>query len=223
MALSPTKTDSKKLRDVLDSDWKKLPKDQLAELDGICLEVMERAFKAYEEKSKFVVVGQLYYTQRDGILKSWDPAVERVALGPFPSEATARKGVKQLGRMPSSGSDYSGADTFLTWVLPYWNGSGSDWHKNRKAVLDKEGAPVESGVIEGALARLEREGRCPYETIDSELAFVPCCRPVDHPGHCFATPPKAGELGIKYMNEDVERDRPVALRGGQMWPKEETT
>lgn len=220
MALSPNKTDAKKLREVLDPDWKKLKKPQLAELDAICLEVLERAFKVYEEKSKFIVVGQLYYTQRDGTLKSWDPAVERVALGPFPSEATARTGVQQLGKFPTQGSSYAGADTFLTWVLPYWNGTGADWHKARKAQLDKENAPAEKrGALDAEQERLAAVGRCGLEVMDEDLNWVPCFRPVDHPGACFPKPPEQGEdLAVTYMNEDAGRDRPIALRGSALWP-----
>lgn len=214
MALNPTATDAKKLRGVLDPDWKKLPKDQLAELDAVCQDALVEAFKVYEGKAKFVVVGQLYYSAGQE-LKHWDPAVDRVALGPFPSEATARSALVSL----------SGQAEFRCWALPYWQSTPAAWKKSRKAQMLEELPPEpKPGIVLAEESRLDALGTCGLDVLDEvSMEFVPCIRLPDHAGACFCRIPNMGDQLAETDFEDHTSgpDRPIALRGATMWPPEQ--
>lgn len=188
MAIVPSRTDAKKLFPFLDPDWKSLSKDELAQLHDIAFAVIEKAFEMAQEKAKFAVVGQMYWTEPDGKLKSWDPKAEKVCLGVFPSEAKARDAADSL--IGHAGSK----ELFKVWSLPIWNDSAAQWRKARKASLEALVLEGSDGTQASRLSALVAhqgfpEGHCGGVAPDDEMKLQPCVRPKGHPGSCFAKIP----------------------------------
>lgn len=227
MGVEVTRTDAKKLRAAFHPGWQDLTKAQLAELDERCFEVAQEAFKLYEAKAKYAVVGQLYYTEKDGRYALWDPSVDRVCLGLFSAPGKARDAATSLAGWPSEGSSYAGRDLFRSWVLPIHHGSPATFRKLSKEQMDAElGVVEDTGSRARNIARKEAERLaeipdCPLLAPDDDLNWVPCCRKADHPGACFPAIPDGGEVQVEYMNEIEGSWRPIALRGNQMWPAAE--
>lgn len=99
--------------------------------DEAAAAVLEAAWDLYEAKSKFIIVGQLYYAPGEGFIQPEDPRALKVALGPYGTESQANKAQASLL--------YSGAtgEEFRRWVLPIHHGTPNTWFVARKKAREQ--------------------------------------------------------------------------------------
>ena len=184
MAVSPTKTDAKKLIPILAPDFKELGPEAQAKVLEVAVACMEESFRVAQAKSKFTVVGQIYWTESDGSITSHDPAAEKICLGVFSSEATARTASDQLHGHAGS------KELFRTWTLPICHDSPAQWRKARKAALEAAERAGDRGTQGDRLSALVEasaasQRHCSGMAPNDEGNFLPCARPEGHPGVCF--------------------------------------
>lgn len=204
--MKPGVNDVKKLLKVMDPDMTPEAKKENPDAYGAAFAIAERllaaAWEIYEEKAKYVVVGQLYL--RDGrAIKPWDPKFEKVALGPFSAPGEAQGVAFSLSY---SGLKEVRQDEFLTMVLPYHKGTAADFHKARIEAVkaEAEAAATAAGrggqaerLVQSMAERAERERvPCPLLTPNDDFDFVPCIRERGHPGHCFTQYPQSWGLEV---------------------------
>ena len=194
--------DVKKLLKVMDPGMdakaKKANPDAYAAAYEIAEKMLSAAWEIYEEKAKYVVVGQLYL--KDGkAIKQWDPACEKVALGPFSSPGEAQSAVFSLSY--SIQKEVQG-DEFLTMTIPYRRGTAADFHKERVAAIKAEqmaqAAALWCGNQAERLSQQMASARepCPMVTPNDDMDFVPCVREKGHAGHCFTQYPESWGLEV---------------------------
>lgn len=182
--MTPTATEAKKLREILDPDWAERDPEVLEALDSVCQEALAEAFRIYEAKAKFVVVGQIYWTIADGTLVSVDPRAEKVSLGAYASEAKARDACQSL-----HGSSTS-RELLRTWTLPVWHGNALEWRKARREALEAE--QRHDGTQAERLSAIAEKGYCMKSVLTPDDLAAQCRRPINHPGTCFARYPLQG-------------------------------
>jgi hypothetical protein len=190
VAIKPTKTDAKGLREILDPDWKELDASQLAVLDEIAMACCEAAFQLYEDKAKYAVVGQLLYGPYEAIMQ---PDEDKVSLGFYSTVIQAQNAAEGLTRATGGATE-----VFRSWVLPVWHGTPAAWHSQRVAAIKES---IEAVTITPAKrlsasiqARADAEAasipRCDYEALDYSMEWQPCIREAGHRGHCLARSPE---------------------------------
>ena len=186
--LSPTATDAKQLIPLLAPDWDELDDEPRDIVKALALELMEKSFEIYNSKAKFATVGQMFWTEADGNLKSWDPKAEKLCIGWFPTETQAKNAAAEL-----YGSQ-AAKERFRTWVLPIWHGTTGAWRKARKEAIQAElevvAPPTQAERLSALVTQAHTDQpRCGRLVPNDDGDFVPCIRLVDHPGQCFSEVP----------------------------------
>lgn len=136
MSLSIGKRDVARMAKVIDGDF-----DTVGEAAEA---VLVEAFAIYEEKARFTVVGQLYYS--DGFIDHADAAATKVALGRYGTECQAQSAAESLvinGR---------GHEEFRAWVLPVWHGTPASYFGERAEERKRQELRGKTGLE----ARLQR-------------------------------------------------------------------
>lgn len=134
MAIKHTQTHVKKIAALLDQEW-----DSAEEAADALL---TEALSILEERGKFTVVGQLYYSPKDGHwLDKDDARAAKVCLGLYSTQGDADKAAYSLTYTAGTGEQW------LTWVLPVEHATPaaitkkrSDMHKQRE--LDEKKKPL---------------------------------------------------------------------------------
>lgn len=185
--IAPGARDASKLIPILAPDWDELDDEPREQVRKVALDLLTEAYRIYESKAKFAVVGQLYYCQGEK-LKSWDPKAEKLSLGVYATETQAKAAVDSLIGPVTTFEDTS----FKAWHVPIWHESAGAWRKARKQALESEleslAPPTQAERLAAAL-RQERAATCPKEAPNDEGDFTRCVRPEGHPGSCFAEVP----------------------------------
>lgn len=120
--MNPTGKQVKQMAEVLSAQY-----ETVEEAAAFAL---EEAWRLYEERSNFVVVGQLVYS--DGVfVKPDDVRATKVALGPYGTAGDAKAAGESLAVPSHKG------ETFRWWLLPVHHGTPAAWHKARKAAADE--------------------------------------------------------------------------------------
>lgn len=101
--------------------------------------VLATAEEIINERSQFIVVGQVVATKERGEIAPSDPEAVKLALGPHATAGDAQRAAESLWNSTASG------DTLRCWVLPYFHGSPHEWHgkqrdKYREAELKRKNA-----------------------------------------------------------------------------------
>ena len=186
--LNHGKRDYLKLVPILAPDWDELDDEPREQVLAIAQQVMEKSLEIFNEKAKFAVVGQIYYTHTNGSLRSWDPSAEKVHVGFFNTERQAELAAESL-HGPAAGSEL-----LRTWVLPIWHDTPAAWRKSRRnsmmadqAEMDTQASRLSKKLTGSPPAQCERQ--CPDEETGD---FMRCVRAVGHPGTCFSSIPSMG-------------------------------
>ena len=185
--LTHGKRDYLKLVRILAPDWDELDDEPREQVLAIAQQVMEKSLEIFNEKAKFVTVGQMFWTEDDGRLSSWDPKAEKLCIGFFSTEKQAHAAAMDLG------GALTAKERFRTWELPIWHGTPGEWRKARKKAMQEEMAPETQC---DRLNRLNRERemakpRCEKVAPDDNGDFLQCVRRTPHPGDCFPRFPES--------------------------------
>ena len=86
--------------------------------------VLEAAFELYEQKAKWTVVGQLYYSDHKW-LDPEDAAASKVALGRYGTQTQAEAAAASLVFSHQTGEE------FRAWALPVHHGTPASYFKER--------------------------------------------------------------------------------------------
>lgn len=183
--LTHGKRDYLKLVPILAPDWDELDDEPREQVLAIAKQLMEKSLEIFNEKAKFVTVGQMYWTKGNGKLSSWDPKAEKLCVGFFGTEKQAEGAAFEL----------IGAQTadehFRVWTLPIWHGTPGAWRKARRKAIEGElsllAGEASVDAIESALTAAKP--RCTKLVPNDEGDFVTCIRVLDHPGSCFPEVP----------------------------------
>lgn len=125
--LQPSAADKKKLAKLLDEG-------EFGSALEMAEAALELAFQAYEDRSRFIIVGQMRYSTELGYLRDNG---DRVAFGPYGSLTPAQEAFTQL--------TYSAAtnEEFKAWLLPYEQGTPAQWFLRRKKIRElQEDVPL---------------------------------------------------------------------------------
>lgn len=117
--LKPLKRDIKAIMPALNADYDST--EDAAEA------ILARAWDIYEDKAKFIVVGQLRYSPKGGWITKDDADVTKVAMGPYTTLKQAESAMDSLTLSAQTG------ETFRTWAIEYWHSTPFLWFKERKA------------------------------------------------------------------------------------------
>jgi hypothetical protein len=118
------KSEIKAMASVIDGEYESV--DQAAEA------VLQAATELFENRAKFVVVGQLSGTKERLNIPADDPEAIKVSLGWYSTEGDARNAAESLWHNTASG------DTFRVWVLPMFHGTPADLHRSQREKYEKE-------------------------------------------------------------------------------------
>lgn len=150
MAMKYGKAQMNRVIDVLDQDHETV--------EDAARAVLAEAERIFEERAKFVVVGQLSGTKERLTIPSDDPEAIKLSLGWYSTEGDARGAAESMWHSAASG------DTYRTWVLPVFHGSPAELHKRAKdkyaadaaKAKDKMQERVREGVRKAEAAAEER-------------------------------------------------------------------
>lgn len=145
MSLKYGKAQVAKIIDVLDQDHETVEDAAKAVLDA--------AERVFEDRAKFVVVGQLASTKERLTIPSDDPEAIKLSLGWYSTEGDARSAAESMWHSTASG------DTYRTWALPVFHGSPADLHAKAKAKYQAEAAKAEEKRTERIQASIEAGAR----------------------------------------------------------------
>lgn len=165
---------------VLDEDYDTADDAALA-----CLNAMEKIF---EDRAKFVVVGQLSSTRDLGTIPPSDPEAIKVCLGFYSTEGDAKTAANSLWHNTASG------DTFRTWYLDVFHGSPADFHASRReqyAALEAKRREADAKRIKDWVAKREQENRDAAEAWRKNEAVqepYPCTQRTIKEGTCLHRP-----------------------------------
>ena len=115
------------MADVLDADYESV--------EDAARAALEFAFDLYEDKAKFTIVGQLYYSPDGGWVSPEDAAATKVALGRYGTEKAAQNDAESFTIGTATG------EQFRAWVLPVHHGTPASYfvkRKNRKKEVAAE-------------------------------------------------------------------------------------
>ena len=118
MALKYGKSQITPIIDVLEGDH-----ETVGDAATAALAAMETVF---EQRAKFVVVGQLKHSREHGPLDPTDTRAAKVSLGWYSTEGDARSAAESLWTSTSTG------DEWRCWVLPVHHGTPASLHAERK-------------------------------------------------------------------------------------------
>lgn len=166
MAIKPTKTDAKKIHDLLDQEWE--------DVESMSLAIMERCFEVYAAKAKFAVVGQ---TRRADNPTFKGVPQNGLCLDVFSTETQATNEALKL-----TSSTANPTEPHEVWVLPIFHGSAHAYHSERK----KQRQAAEQGVtpadrLSALIRSRESVRRCRHAELDDELEFQRCVHYDHHP------------------------------------------
>ena len=169
MALKYGKAQVNKIVDVLDQDHETI--------EDAARAVLEAAERIFEERAKFVVVGQLAGTKDRLTIPSNDPEAIKVSLGWYSTEGEARSAAESLYHSTASG------DTYRTWVLPTFHGTPAQLHDKAKRKYQAEMEKAADKAMERIRASIEK--RMAEEEKRAQLMRAPCLcghKVLDHQG-----------------------------------------
>lgn len=118
MALKHGKGQIQKMIDALEGEYETVEEAALAALAA--------AEEIFEDRAKFVVVGQLHHTKERQDIPPSDPEAIKVSLGWYSTEGDARSAAESLWQNSGTG------DVFRTWVLPTFHGTPAELHAKQK-------------------------------------------------------------------------------------------
>jgi hypothetical protein len=124
MSLKYGKAQITKMIEALDGDYETVEQAALAALAA--------AEEIFEDRAKFVVVGQLKDKTGRSNIPPTDPEAIKLSLGWYSTEGDATSAASSLWHSNSTG------DTFRTWVLPVFHGTPADLHAKQKEKYEKE-------------------------------------------------------------------------------------
>lgn len=210
MGLKPGKNDAKKLYDLLDRNWD--------DIESMAMAIMQEAFEVYESKAKFVLVGQSLDASASAELasrfefpagtpdaerrmRSKEPMRDRaVCLGMFATKAPALTASRSL-----TYSAFNKEEPFQAYVLPIYNGTPAEFHKERKKL--REGTHDEATPAERLTAAIRAAAPgagpdCMYLMgLDENADFIHCARFKYHPGdHAPYEEAKVEPCELKVLN-----------------------
>lgn len=116
MALKYGKKELTQIADVLQQDHETV--------EDAAKAVLQAAEGIFEQRAKFAVAGQLYYS--GGYVNGDDARQSRVILGWHSTLGDAQKAADSLFTSNTT------HEQFLTWVVPVFHGTASDFYKSRK-------------------------------------------------------------------------------------------
>lgn len=111
----------------------------------------------FEDRAKFVVVGQLASTKERSAIPPDDPEAIRLSLGWYSTEGDARAASETLWHNAATG------DTFRTWVLPVFHGTPAELHKKRKDAYQAQAEKAAEAV------RLRLQGAIEKRLLEAEI------------------------------------------------------
>lgn len=131
MGLSFTKKQVERMIETLEGDYE--------DVGAAAKAVLATAEEVINDRSQFIVVGQVIATKERGEIPLSDPEAVKLALGPHATAGDAQRAAESLWSSTASG------DTLRCWVLPYFHGSPHEWHgkqrdKYREAEAKRKGA-----------------------------------------------------------------------------------
>lgn len=124
MALKHGKAQITKMIEALEGEYETVEQAALAAL--------ATAEEIFEDRAKFVVVGQLKDKNGRSNIPPTDPEAIKLSLGWYSTEGDATSAAGSLWHSSASG------DTFRTWVLPVFHGTPADLHAKQKEKYQKE-------------------------------------------------------------------------------------
>jgi len=136
LSLTTGKRDIARLAAVLEQDF--------GNVEEAAKAALAEAFAIYEEKARFTVVGQLYYS--DGFIDHADAAATKVALGRYGTEKQAQSAAESLVISTRTHEE------FRAWVLPVWHGTPASYFGERAEERKREELRGKTGLE----ARLQR-------------------------------------------------------------------
>ena len=170
MAIRPTKTDAKKLIELLDREWD--------DAESLAMAVMEKSFEVYASKAKFAVAGQTW--RHDNPAFKGTPN-NGLVLDLFSTEKQALSEALKL-----TNSNANPTEPHQAWVLPVYHGTAHAYHSSRKKEREATRRGVTSTDRLVALIRSQDSvRRCPKVELDEDsMEFVQCVHYLYHPYEC---------------------------------------
>lgn len=162
----------------------------IEQIEEFARQALAAAEKIFENRAKFVVVGQLKSSKQRVTIPPSDPEAIKLSLGWYSTEGEARKAAESLWFSTASG------DEFATWVLNVHHGTAADFHAKRKAhyvALEEKQREakrerIRKSIEEGqrlAEARAEEARRIVHESGGQDW---PCPVVIRNNGKCRHTP-----------------------------------
>ena len=179
--MKPTKAQLKKLYPILEGDIeppRDAPDDWTPSVEDVAGAVLAKAWELYEERAKFVVVGQKRHDRRVFRYKTRSERPLMVSLGAYESEGVAKSAGRSLAYSAATG------DEMRWWLVPYHKGSPADFHQELKKEI------VLEDNTEGARSVPVPEwgdaipNTCYYPLIGREGDFAFCHLRAGHEGPC---------------------------------------
>ena len=132
--ITPGVRDARKLVPALEEDYDSA--------EAAALAILEKAWELYEDKARWTVVGQARRRAGQRVENG-----DKVALGRYPTETTARHAAEQMAFATATGEE------FAVWVLPVHHGTPAQYFTKRKEALEKERDEAEAEQREERFSR----------------------------------------------------------------------
>lgn len=131
--LSPGAKDIKALAKMLDEG-------KFSSATDMAKAALEYAFEAYEDRARFIIVGQLIYDPDSGFVKD---SGDRIAFGPYGTLGTAQAAHEQLtGTAGTTGSTATNEE-FRSWLVPLRSITPAAWFRERRKIkMQAEDVPL---------------------------------------------------------------------------------
>lgn len=142
IAIKYGKSEVSKMVKAIDQDY-----DSFEDAAKAALATAEEIF---EDRAKFVVVGQLAGTKGRLEIPPSDPEAIKLSLGWFSTEGDARKAAESLWHSTATG------DIFRVWVLNVFHGTPAELHNQRKAKYAELEAKQDAARTERLMADIEK-------------------------------------------------------------------
>lgn len=142
MSLKYGKAQVTKMIEALEGDYETVEQAALAALAA--------AEEIFEDRARFVVVGQLRDKPGRADMPPDDPEAIKVSLGWYSTEGDAIKASESLWHNSGTG------DTFRTWVLPVFHGTPADLHAKQKEKYQKQEEARKAKTQEKIRADIEK-------------------------------------------------------------------
>lgn len=152
MSLKYGKKQIEQMAAVLDGDY--------GTVNEAAFAALEEAERIFEERNKFVVVGQLAGTRERQTIDPADPEAIKLALGWYSTEGDANTAASSLWSSTSTG------DRFRVWVLNVFHGTAAEWHAKRKAQyveLESKQKEARTAKMHADIAKRQQEAQARSE------------------------------------------------------------